>query len=142
MRRSGPGFEDSGPRERNQQTKADDINHNIILHISDRAKSSNSALAALKQAGYEIVSTNDPTEAVALLYIMHSVAAVVLDNPAREHASFDVTQSLRTIRPSVPLTQLCSDQIGRYPPWADECVGTDKLSSELQHLLTAEPVVP
>jgi hypothetical protein len=61
MRRSGPGFEDSGQRERNQQTKADDINHNIILHISDRAKSSKSALAALKQAGYEIVSTNDPT---------------------------------------------------------------------------------
>ena len=53
------------------------MNHHIILHISDRADSSNSALAALKEAGYEIVSTNSPTEGVALLYIMHSVAAVV-----------------------------------------------------------------
>jgi DNA-binding NtrC family response regulator len=122
--------------------KADDMNQNLILHISDRANSSNSALAALKEVGYEIVSTNSPAEGVALLYIMPSVAAVVLDNPAREHASFDVAQkSLRTIRPSVPVMQLCGDQIDRCPSWADECVGTDKLTSELQHLLTAEPVV-
>jgi hypothetical protein len=109
------------------------MNQNIILHTSDRAHSSHSASAALKEAGYEIVSTNSPTEGVALLYIMHSVAAVVLDDPAREHASFDVAQSLRTIRLSVPLMQLCGDQIDRYPSWADECVGTDKLTSELQH---------
>ena len=117
------------------------MNHKIILHISDRANHSHSALAALKEAGCEIVSTNSPTEGVALLYIMHSVAAVVLDNPAREHASFDVAQSLRAIRPRVPVMQRCGDQIDRYPSWADECVGTDKLTSELQHLLTAEPVV-
>jgi DNA-binding NtrC family response regulator len=117
------------------------MNHNIILHISDRANSSNSALAALQEAGYEIVSTNSATEGVALLYIMPAVAAVVLDNPAREHASFDVAQSLRAIRPRVPVMQRCGDQIDRYPAWADECVGTDKLTSELQHLLTAEPGV-
>ena len=117
------------------------MNHHIILHISDRADSSHSALAALKEAGYEIVSTNRPTEGVALLYIMPSVAAVMLDHPAREHAIFDVAQSLRTIRPSVPVMQLCGDQIDRYPSWADECVGPDKLASELQHLLTAEPMV-
>src|ERR1700693_1452975 len=64
-------------RGRNRQTKADDMNHNIILHISDLANSCNSALAALKEAGSEIVSTNSPTEGVALLYIMYSVAAVV-----------------------------------------------------------------
>jgi DNA-binding NtrC family response regulator len=114
------------------------MSHSTILHISDRANSSNSTLAALKEAGYEIVSTNSPTEGAALLYIMHSVAAVVLDNRAREHSSFDLAESLRTIRPSVPVMQLCGDQIDRYPSWADECVGTDKLTSELQHLLTAE----
>jgi hypothetical protein len=37
--------------------------------------------------------------------------------------------------------QLCGDQIDRYPSRADECVRTDKLTSELQHLLIAEPVV-
>jgi DNA-binding NtrC family response regulator len=117
------------------------MNHNIILHISDRANSRNSALAALKEEGYQIVSTNSATEGVALLYIMHSVAAVVLDNPAREHASFDVAESLREIRPNVPVMQLCGEQIDRYPLWADECVATEKLTSALQHLMTAEPVV-
>ena len=36
------------------------------------------------------MSTNSPTEGVALLYNMHSVAAVVLDNRGRERAGFDV----------------------------------------------------
>jgi len=78
MRTSGPGFSRTRARARkNRPTKADYMNHNIILHISDRANSCNSALAALQEAGYEIVSANSPTEGVALLYIMHSVAAVV-----------------------------------------------------------------
>ena len=57
------------------------MEQNTILHISDRANSSNSVLAAFKETGYEVVSTNTPTQGVALLYVMHSVAAVVLDNP-------------------------------------------------------------
>ena len=117
------------------------MKHNTILHISDRANSSNSVLAALKETGFEVVSTNSPTEGVALLYIMHSVAAVVLDNRAREQASFDVAQSLREIRPNVPVMLLCGDQIDSSPSWTDRCVSTDKLTSALQHLLTAEPVV-
>ncbi len=70
------------------------MEYNTILCISDRANSSHSVLAALKEIGCEVVSTNSPTEGVALLYIMHSVAAVVLDNRAREQASFDVARSL------------------------------------------------
>ena len=115
--------------------------HKTILYISNRANRSNSVLAALKESGCEVVSTNSPTEGVALLYIMHSVAAVVLDNRAREQASFDVAQSLREIRPNVPVMLLCGDQIDSSPSWTDRCVSTDKLTSALQHLLTAEPVV-
>lgn len=114
--------------------------HKTILHISDRANSSNSGLAELKETGYEIVTTNSPTEGVALLYIMHSVAAVVLDSRTREQATFDVAQSLREIRPNVTV-MLCGDQIDSSPSWADGCVSTDKLTSALQHLLTAEPFV-
>jgi len=44
----------------------------------------------LSMDGYDIVSTNNSTQAIALLYIMHSVAAVVLDRWAREQTSFDV----------------------------------------------------
>jgi DNA-binding NtrC family response regulator len=117
------------------------MGHNTILHISDRASSSNLVLAALKETGCEVVSTNSPTEGVALLYIMHSVAAVVLDNRAREQASFDVTQSLRQICPNVPVILLCGDHIDALPSWTNRCVRTDKLTSALEHLLTAELAV-
>lgn len=116
------------------------MKHDIILHISDRAHSSDSALAALKETGCEVVSTNCPTEGVALLYIMHSVAAVVLDDRAREQASFDVAQSLRRIRPDVPLL-LCGDQMDCPSSLVDRCVSAEQLSSALQELLAAEPVL-
>jgi DNA-binding response OmpR family regulator len=114
------------------------MKHSTILHISDRAKSSHSILAALEETGCAVVSTNSPTEGVALLYIMHSVTAVVLDNGAREQASFDVAQSLREIRPNVPVMLLCADRIDSPPSRTDRCVSTDKLISALQHLLAAE----
>jgi len=112
-----------------------------ILHISDRDDSRYSALADLKEIGCEVVSANSPTEGVALLYIMHSVAAVVLDNRAKEQASFDLSQSLRQIRPGVPIMLLCSDQVDRESPLTDRCVRADRLISALKHLLSMEPVV-
>jgi DNA-binding NtrC family response regulator len=115
--------------------------HKTILHISDRENTSNSALAELEETGCKVVSTNSPAEGVALLYIMHSVAAVLLDSRAREQVSFDVAQSLRKIRPNVPVMLLCGDQIDTSPSWTDGCVSADELTSALQHLLTAEPVV-
>jgi DNA-binding NtrC family response regulator len=110
-----------------------------ILYISDRADSSHSGLADLEEMGCEVVSTNSPTEGVALLYIMHSIAAVVLDNRAKEQASFDLSQSLRQIRPGVPIMLLCGDQIDNAPSWTDKCLSADKLTSALKHLLNAEP---
>jgi DNA-binding NtrC family response regulator len=115
--------------------------HKTILYISDRANRNNSVLAALKETGCEVVSANSPTEGVALLYVMRSVAAVVLDSRARQQASFDVAQSLREIRPNVPVMLQCGDQIDSTPSWTNRCVSTDKLTSALQHRLTAEPVV-
>jgi DNA-binding NtrC family response regulator len=117
------------------------MKRDIVLHISDRTHGSDSVLAALKEAGCEVVSTNSPTEGVALLYIMHSVTAVVLESQTREQASFDVAHSLRKIRPNVPVMLLCGDQIDGSPSWTDECVSTDELTSALQDLLNAEPVV-
>jgi DNA-binding NtrC family response regulator len=113
---------------------------NTILYIADRANSGDSLLDALKEKGYEVVTANSPTEGVALLYVMHSVAAVVLDKGAREQAGFDLAQSLRQIRPNVPVIVLCGDQIDRSPSWTNKCVSKDKLSSALQYSLTAEPV--
>ena len=117
------------------------MEHNTILYISDRATSSNSVSAALRETGCQVVSTNSPTEGVALFYVLHSVAAVVLDNRAREQAGFDVAQSLGKIHPDVPVILLCGDQIDSSRSWTDRCVNTDKLAIALQHLRITEPVV-
>jgi DNA-binding NtrC family response regulator len=78
------------------------MERNTILYISERADRNDSALPALKETGCDVVSTNSPTEGFALLYVMHSVVAVVLDNRG-EQTSFDVAQRLRQIRPDVPM---------------------------------------
>jgi DNA-binding response OmpR family regulator len=117
------------------------IEHNIILLISNRANSSHSVLAGLGETDYEVVRANSPSEGVALLYVMHSVAAVVLDNQVRELASFDVAQSLREIRPNVPVMLLRGDRIDRSPSWIDSCASTDKHACGLQHFPTAVPVI-
>jgi len=111
------------------------IAHNTVLYISDDANDSN-LLAALKETGCEVVKTS-LAQAVALLYVMHAVIAVVLDERSSEHASFDVAQSLRKIRPNVPLMFGCGDQIEKLPS-SESCMSTDKLTSELQHLLTED----
>jgi hypothetical protein len=59
------------------------MEHKTILQITDGENSSNSVFAKLEEMGYEIVSTDSPVEGVALLYIMHSVAAVVIDTRVR-----------------------------------------------------------
>jgi DNA-binding NtrC family response regulator len=117
------------------------MRHKTILYISDRPNRSNPVLAAIEETGCEVVSTNSPTEGVALLYIMHSVIAVVLDSGVGEHASFDVAQRFRRVRPDVPVMLPCGDQIGGSPSWTDSCVSTDELAFALRHLLTENHVV-
>jgi len=113
-----------------------------ILYISDQATGSDSALAALEATGYEVVSTNSSTQAVALEYIMHSVAAVVLHHRPGEQTGSDVARSMRVICPDVPIILLCCDQIEPLPTCADACVSTchplDKFISVLRSLLTAK----
>jgi CheY-like chemotaxis protein len=114
--RQDPGFEDPHPRakcvDRRRRTM---MEHNTILYISDRANSSYSVFAALKETGCEVVSTNSPTQGVALLYIMRTVAGVVLDNRAREQASFDLAQSLSQLRPDVPIMLLSATRLRAHP---------------------------
>ena len=113
-----------------------------ILYIFDSGKDSNAAFAALRAAGYEVVSTSSVMQAIALLFLLHPIAAVVLDHRAPELTSFDVAQSLKAVRPDVPIILLCLDQIDRLPPSVDACVGARqplaRLTSELRSLLTAK----
>lgn len=108
------------------------MNHDIILRICDPGNDNSSVLAALEKTGCEVVSTESLTEGVAFLYIMHSVAAVVLDRHAREQASFDVMQSMSKIRPDVPVMLLCDDQIVSSASGAEGCVTANELSGLVQ----------
>jgi DNA-binding NtrC family response regulator len=111
-----------------------------ILYISDQPTSGDSELAALKATNYDVVSVNSSTQAIALLYIMRSVVAIVLHRRAREQARFDVARSLRAIHPDIPIVLLCRDHIDRLPPCVDACVSTgqpvEKLASAMRRLLT------
>jgi len=112
-----------------------------ILYIFDSGSDSNPVLAALKAAGYEVVSTNSSMQAIALLFLLHPIAAVVLDHRATEATSVDVARSLKAVRADVPIVLVCRDQVDRLPPSVDACVSVRRplaeLTSEVRSLLTS-----
>ena len=65
-----------------------------------------SATAYLLWSGVMSAQSTFP-QAIALLFVMRSVAAVVLSQRAREQTSVDVARSLRAIRLDVPIIPLC-----------------------------------
>jgi len=113
-----------------------------ILYISDHAASSDSIIVELEATGYEVVSTDSSTHGIALLYIMYSVAAVVVHHRAEDRTCFKLAQSLRAIRPGVPIVLLSRDPIDCLPPGVDACVITEqpleKVASAVRSLLTEE----
>jgi DNA-binding NtrC family response regulator len=112
-----------------------------ILYIFDRSNRNNSLLAAIKETGCEVLSTDSPTQGVALLYIMRQVSAVVLDSQVKKYANFDVVESLRKLHPEVPVILKCCDQIHNSLSLTESCVSTDELPALLQHLLNEETVI-
>ena len=113
-----------------------------ILYVGDRTANNDSVLAALKATGYEVVSTNNSTQAIALLFLLHSVAGVVLNHRARERAKFDIARSLRAIRSDVPIVLLCDHQFNRLPSSVDACLDTgqplERLTAAVRRLLVAK----
>ena len=113
-----------------------------ILYISDQTANNDSVLAALKATGYEVVSTNSSTQAIALLFLLHSVAGVVLNHRARERAKFDIARSLRAIRSDIPIVLLCRGQIDPAPSWVDACINAgqslEKVAAAVRRLLVAK----
>ncbi len=117
------------------------MTNETILYLSDQTANSNSMLAALKASGYEVVGTNSAPQAIALLYILHTVAGVVLNLRASERNT-SVARSLQAIRPDVPIVLLCGDRIDRLPSCLDACVDTgqplERLTAAVRRLLTAK----
>ena len=116
--------------------------HDTILYISDQAKGGSSELAALEATGYAVVSTHRSTQAIALLFVMNSAAAVVIDQRTGtgEEGDFELVGILRSICPDIPILLLCRDQIECGPLDVDTCVSTgqplEDLTSAVERLLT------
>jgi DNA-binding NtrC family response regulator len=114
-----------------------------ILYISDHGPRSSSILAALEATGHNVVSTASSTQALALLFVMHSIAAVVLDQHSVETSSFDLAHSLRVLRPDVHIVLICADRMDRLPAAIDYCVNTwqqlENVTSDLQRILAKKP---
>lgn len=112
-----------------------------ILYISDKTISSDSVLGALKITGYKVVSADSSSQGIALLFLMHSVAAVVLHDQIGGRAGFDVARTLRAIRPDVPIMLLYRDQIDCSPSCVDVCVSLAQplamVASAVRRLVTA-----
>ena len=115
------------------------MTEDTILYISDNGPRSGSILSALEATGHDVVSTDSSTQAIALLFVMHSVTAVVLDQHSIGQPGFDLTHGLRAVCPQVPIILLCGDRINHLPPDVDLCVNIDQplenLTSDLLRFL-------
>jgi DNA-binding NtrC family response regulator len=116
-----------------------------ILYISDCETCADLIFAALEATGYEVVSTQSSTQAMAMEYIMHSVVAVVLHHQTGEQSSLDAAKGLRAFCPNLPTILLCHNELDPLPSYVDACVCTgqslEKVTSELRSLLSAKKLL-
>ena len=108
----------------------------VLFVFVDRTKSSR-LCRALRHAGYEVAGTSSSLQAIALLFVIRSVAAVVVDQRTEEHASFDLARNLRAVRPHVPIILLCREQIPHLPACTDACVSGEEPVDSLLSALNA-----
>jgi len=119
------------------------MTRDTIIYVSDPTTGDESVLDALEGAGYQVAKTNTATQAIALLFVLHATAAVVLDQRATAYNSFDLALRLRAICPEVPIVLLCREHMDRLPSWVDAFVQAGeplgKLTSVLRDLLNGRP---
>jgi DNA-binding NtrC family response regulator len=115
-----------------------------ILYVPDHAVST-SVLSAIKLVGYDVVSTDSVNQALALLFVMRSAAAVVLDLRSNEDIGFEFARELRAIHAGVPILLRCCQHVGSLPSWIDAYVSVseplERLTFLLQRMLNGEPAL-
>jgi response regulator RpfG family c-di-GMP phosphodiesterase len=102
-----------------------------ILYISDRVVRDQAASAAIIATGYDVITTANSSEAVALLFVMRNVVAVVIDAQSDETARVKLAHNLRLMRPHVPILLLRCTPLRQRPPWLDVCVMTTTAAAGL-----------
>ena len=119
------------------------MTRDTVIYVSDPVTRDNLVLDALEEAGYQVARATTSTQAVALLFVLHSTAAVVLDQRATEYGSFDLALRLRAICAEVPIVLLCRDRIESVPSWVDACVNAgeplEKLICALRDITNDRP---
>jgi DNA-binding NtrC family response regulator len=118
---------------------------NTILYVSDTPTSSAGAIAAIQADGHEVVTANNSNQALALLFVMHSAVAVILDLRTKEKAAFKFARELRAIHPGVPILLRCCDHIDHLSSCVDAYVSLseplEKFVSVLRSMFKEEPAV-
>jgi DNA-binding NtrC family response regulator len=90
---------------------------------------------ALQDAGYDLTTTDSRSQAFALLFVMKSVAAVIVDQRDSERASFDLPRHLRCVRRDVPIVLLSHEPVSNLPVYIDACVSDQEPLENLVHVL-------
>jgi CheY-like chemotaxis protein len=96
---------------------------------------SNSLFRLLQDAGYELTTTTDQSQALAMLFVMKSVDAVIVDQREDEHASFDLPRHLRALRRNVPIVLLSHEPLPQIPDYVDACISDQEPLDRLVHVL-------
>src|SRR5271155_3758233 len=112
-----------------------------VLYISDKTVPGDPVTDALRNAGYEVVSADSSSEGVALLFLVRSVAAVVLHDQLGERSGVDLARTLRSIRADVAIILLSRNQIDSLPSYVDASVSlsqpVDMVTAAVLRLLAA-----
>lgn len=109
--------------------------HKTILSVSEDASSRHSVQCALKDAGYESAGTSSSFQAMALLFVLQGIVAVVIDERNKTQPDFELARKLRTIRAGIPIIVVCRDPVECLPGYLDACVFGEEPLRKLLYVL-------
>ena len=109
--------------------------HKTILSVSEDPSSRHSVQSALKDAGYESAGTSSSIQAMALLFVLQGIVAVVIDERNKTHPDFELARKLRTVRADIPIILVCREPLESLPRYLDACVSGEEPLGKLRYVL-------
>jgi DNA-binding NtrC family response regulator len=90
-----------------------------ILYVADDLSSSNSIIGKLKTSGFRLVSASRSLGAVAKLFSMRQVEAIVIDQRATGKVSLGLAKFVKSFRAAVPVILLSTQLLDPLPRCID-----------------------
>jgi hypothetical protein len=94
-----------------------------------------SIASPLQDAGYQVSIAQSECRAIALLFLLRSFSAVVIDGREHERASFDLASRLHGIRAQIPIVVVGQKPAEFSTASADACITERELPETLRLLL-------